>query len=66
MQEILSLDRMWPAWSEWDIRYGRTCGAWRSRLIDIDRAMLMTVAGATPNLLAVGLIPLPAATHAQI
>ena len=37
-----------------------------SRLIDIDRAMLTTVPGATPNLLAVGLIPMPAATHAQI
>jgi hypothetical protein len=26
----------------------------------------MTVPGATPNLLAVGLIPLPAATHSQM
>ena len=32
----------------------------------MDRTTLMTVLGATLNLLAVGLIPLPAATHAQI
>jgi hypothetical protein len=36
------------------------------RLIDFNRRMLMTVPGATPNLSAVGLIPLPAATLAQI
>ena len=41
-------------------------GAEVSRLIDIDRQTLMTVAGATPNLWAVGLIPLPPTTHAQI
>jgi hypothetical protein len=53
-------------WSDPRRHYGMICVAGLSRLLDIDRQTLMTVPGATPYLFAVGLMPLPAATHAQI
>jgi hypothetical protein len=52
-QPNLTLDREWPGLKRGGRRYSMICGGGTSRPIDFNRRMLMTVLGATPNLLAV-------------